>query len=124
MIPANPNGGLLAGNELGEALSAAHREELFIGGAVDHASEIVTLWRGNLESLGVPFSAFPPAGDGTVIDFGKFSVIDSGQTVRFGEYEAATEAILYEYDPVYRRRKAKQRRESEQTLGASIRRLR
>ena len=44
--------------------------------------------------------------------------------IRLGKYEAASDALLYEYDADYRRRKAKERIASEQGLGASIRRLR
>jgi len=36
----------------------------------------------------------------------------------------APEALLYEYDPAYRRRMAKARRASEQSFGAALRRLR
>jgi len=49
---------------------------------------------------------------------------DSGQTVRFGDYEAATDAILYEFDPEYRRQVSIDRQQSERTFGASLRRLR
>lgn len=107
-----------------KALAAKNRDQLFIGGTVDKASETVTLWRGNLDSLAVPFSAFPPSGDGIAPDFDDFAVTDGGQTVRFGKYEAAADAILYEYDAEYRRQKSKERLASERTLGASIRRLR
>jgi DNA-binding Xre family transcriptional regulator len=116
--------GFLPIDELAEVLKAPNREVLFIGGAVDQGSETITLWRGNLESLVVPFAAFPPAGDGTAADFNDFSVIDHGQTVRLGAFEAATDAILYEYDPKYRRRKTKERIASDQGLGPAIRRLR
>lgn len=44
--------------------------------------------------------------------------------IRLGKYEAASDALLYEYDADYRRRKAKERIVAEQGLGASIRRLR
>ena len=47
-----------------------------------------------------------------------------GQALRFGEYEAATDAILYEFDPAYRRRLNKHRRATDKGLGASLRRLR
>ena len=110
--------------ELAEALSADNRHELFIGGTVDKESETVTLWRGNLEALVVPFSACPASGAGVAPDFDDFAVTDYGQTVRFGKYEAAADAILYEYDADYRRQVAKARLKSERTLGASIRRLR
>lgn len=118
------DGGFLPSVELGEALAAANRRDLFIGGTADSDSETITFWRGDLDSLIVPFSAFPTSGDGIVPDFGDIAVIDYGQSVRMGPYEAAVGAILYEYDPEYRRRKTKERLRSERTLGASIRRLR
>jgi DNA-binding Xre family transcriptional regulator len=95
-----------------------------IGGSVDQVSRTITLWRGNLTALTVPFSAFEKSGDGTEPDFDQFSVADCGQTVRLGEYEAAADAILYEFDPEYRRRISQERRRSEQSFGASLRRLR
>ena len=49
---------------------------------------------------------------------------DFGQTVRLGRYEAAADAILYEFDPDYRRRISRVRKQSERTFGASLRRLR
>ena len=112
--------------ELGEALSAENRSELFIGGSVDHQSETITLLRGGgkRRSLTVPFTAFEPSGTGTRPDFHRFSLTDCGQTIRLGDYEAAADAILYEYDPDYRRRIHKERKRSEQSFGASLRRLR
>ena len=111
-------------SELSEVLSAENKADLFIGGTVDQDSETATLWRGNLEALTVPFSAFQPSGDGIAPDFAKLSVDDCGQTVRWGEYEAAADAILYEFSPEYRRRIKKQRQASERSFGASLRRLR
>ena len=117
-------GGFLPPEELAVVLEAENRAELFIGGSVDHATKTMTLWRGNLKPLTVPFSAFEKSGDGVAPDFQDFSVRDYGQTIRLGDYEAASDAILYEFDRAYRRRIAKKRRESEQSLGASLRRLR
>jgi hypothetical protein len=31
-------------------------------------------------------------------DFSAFSVVDSGQTIKLGDYEAATDAVLWEFD--------------------------
>jgi DNA-binding Xre family transcriptional regulator len=118
------NNGFLPPDELAEALSASNAADLFIGGAIDSGNQTVTLWRANLEPLTVPFSTFPPSGDGIQPDFEQFSVTDFGQTIRLGDYEAATDAVLYEFDPDYRRRIAKKRQQSEQSFGASIRRLR
>ncbi|MBW3543098.1 MAG: helix-turn-helix domain-containing protein [Planctomycetes bacterium] len=120
----SPEGAFLPPEELGEALAADNRVDLFIGGSVDPATATVTLWRGNLEPLMVPFAAFEPSGDGTQPDFDEFAVTDSGQTIRLGDYEAAADALLYEFDPVYRRKASRDRRLSERSFGASVRRLR
>lgn len=118
------NDGFLSSEELGEVLVAENRDNLFIGGTVNPSSKTVTLWRGNLSSLTVPFSAFEPSGDGTKPDFSHFSVTDYGHTIKLGDYEAASDAILYEFDTEYRRELARQRRASEKSFGASLRRLR
>jgi DNA-binding Xre family transcriptional regulator len=111
-------------DELAEALDASNSADLFIGGSVDPASQTITLWRGTLEPLTVPFTAFEKSGDGTKPDFTQFAVTDSGQTIQLGDYEAAADAILYEFDPEYRKRINKEREQSEQSFGASLRRLR
>lgn len=118
------DGGFIAAEELVKVLEAENRPNLFIGGIVNQVTETITFWRGNLKSLTVPFSAFEKSGDGTEPDFNKFSVIDCGQTVQLGDYEAAVDAILYEYDPEYRRNITKKRLQEEQSFGASLRRLR
>jgi len=111
-------------DELAEALHAENAADLLIGGSVNADNQTITFWRGNLEPLTVPFSAFETSGDGISPDFTAFSVTDSGQTVRLGEYEAATDSLLYEFDPEFRRRMAKHRQQSERSFGASVRRLR
>lgn len=123
-IAFTTNGGGLPAEDLADVLEAETRSDLFIGGSVDHATETITFWRGHLKPLTVPFCAFAKSGDGLEADFQKFSVIDCGQTVRLGDYEAAVDAILYEYDPEYRRRMAKKRLQADQSFGASLRRLR
>ena len=116
--------GFLPPEELAEVLVAANKAELFIGGVIDPDSATMTLWRGNVEPLTVPFTAFPPSGDGIVPDFSAFAVTDYGHSVRLGAYEAATDALLYECDPAYRRRIGRARRQEERSFGASLRRLR
>ncbi|MGO8751999.1 MAG: helix-turn-helix domain-containing protein [Thermoguttaceae bacterium] len=118
------NGGFLPPEELAEALFAENKSYIFIGGTVDSENEVVTLWRGDLKSLAVPFRAFASSGDGVEPDFKAFSVMDYGHTVRLGEYEAAADAILYEFDSDYRKMLSKQRLESERSFGAALRRLR
>lgn len=118
------DGGFIPAEELAEVLEAENRANLLIGGFVNNATQTITLWRGNLESLTVSFSAFEPSGDGTDPDFNSFSVIDCGQSVKLGDYEAAVDALLYEYDPEYRRAMSKKRLQNDQSFGASLRRLR
>jgi len=116
--------GFLPPVELAEVLAAPHKADLFIGGIVDDDAKTLTLWRGDLTTLTVPFTAFPPSGDGIIPDYSAFAVIDYGHTVQLGAYEAATEALLYEYDPRYRRRIARERRKEDRSFGAALRRLR
>jgi DNA-binding Xre family transcriptional regulator len=118
------NASFLPPDQLAEVLGADNRPDLFIGGSVDPATKTISLWRGSLEPLAVPFSAFEKSGDGVEPEFERFAMTDFGHTVRLGEFEAAADALLYEFDPEYRRRIAKERRASERSLGAAIRRLR
>lgn len=114
----------LSADELAEVLQAENRADLLIGGVVNNTTHTITFWRGDLKPLTVPFSSFEKSGDGTEPDFDKFSIIDCGQTVQFGTYEAAVDALLYEHDPRYRRAIAKHRLAEDQTFGAALRRLR
>jgi ribosome-binding protein aMBF1 (putative translation factor) len=51
-------------------------------------------------------------------------VIDHGQTLRLGAYEAATSAILYSFDAEYRRRAKKKALKQDNSFGGALRRLR
>lgn len=118
------DGGFIREEELAEVLESENRDNLFIGGFVNKTNRTITFWRGNLDSLTVAFSAFEKSGDETKPNFDDFSVIDSGQTVKLGSYEAAVDAILYECDPDFRREVSKKRLQEERTFGAALRRLR
>jgi len=111
-------------NELVEVLKQPNRADFCIGGSVEPEHQMVVLVRGILDVLPVPMEVFKPTGDGIEPDFDDFEVIDYGQTLRFGRYEASFDAVLYEMDEDYRRRLNKQRTMDERTLGASLRRLR
>jgi hypothetical protein len=115
------DGEFIQAAELAEVLQSNHCANLLIGGFVNDANKTITLWRGNLESLTVPFSAFPKSGNGTGPDFTSFSIVDCGQTVKLGDYEAAVDAILYENDVEYRREIAKKRRRRKSERPASQR---
>jgi hypothetical protein len=110
-------------DELRSVLRLADRKDR-IGGIADEQSKTLTLWRGNLDPVVVPLEAFPPTGNNIRPEFDKFSVMDYGRTLRFGEYESAADVVLYECDSDFRRRLNQTRFAKEQTLGASIRRLR
>lgn len=110
--------------ELAAVLADDRRNDLVIGGIVDHLSKNLILWRGSFESLPVPFAAFAPSGKGVVPDFEQFRVTEYGQTIQLGPYEAATDSLLYDFDSEYRRRIGKERRKSDQSFGAALRRLR
>ena len=114
----------LVDEELIEAVARNDALDRLIGGSVDLKAKTLTLVRGNLEAVIVPFASFQQSGDGTKADFTRFSVTDYGRTVALGEYEASADAILYEFDPDYRRRLNKQRRQDERSFGASLMRLR
>lgn len=110
--------------ELAEVFVAPNRDELFIGGIVDRQDRVVVLYRGDMEPLLVPTTWFEPSGNGVEPDFASFEVTDFGQTIRLGRYEAAGDAILYEFDPEYRRRARKRLRATDNSFGACLRRLR
>jgi hypothetical protein len=112
------------GHDLLEALTAPHRDDLFIGGAVDHDAKAVVLVRGNIETVVVPFSWFRASGDGTKPDFDDLEITDCGNTVRLGSYEAATDAVLYDFDPDFRKRVKANRLKQDDSFGACLRRLR
>jgi hypothetical protein len=110
--------------ELPTALSGKDAADRFIGGAADAASKTLALVRGNLATLVVPFAHFKASGDGTKPDFSKLSLADYGLTIALGEYEAAADGILYEFDTAYRQKLRKERLKTDRSFGASLRRLR
>lgn len=121
-----PGGGvrLLSTAELADVLGAEHPEDYFIGGVVDQDNKALVLYRGNLERLVVPLSWFRSGRGSPRPNFDDFEVIDSGQTIRFGEYEAAADALLYDFDPRARRRMKDAELEKDESFGGALRRLR
>ena len=110
--------------DLLEVLNTAEPKDFIVGGMVDQFANSLTLYRGDFSRLTVPLSIFEPTGAGTEIVPSDFEVIDCGNAIRLGTYEAATDAIFYESDPEYRRRHRRQLQAEEKTFGASLRRLR
>jgi DNA-binding Xre family transcriptional regulator len=115
---------LLPTDELREVLASEVRADLFVAGVVDAAAEVVVLYRGNLEPVIVPLAWFIRRNPSPRPNFRDFRITDYGQSVRFGKYEASSDAILYAHDPDYRRRAKERRLRQDNSLGACIRRLR
>ncbi len=115
---------VLAFDELFEVLGSEHRANLFVGGAVAPAAKSVVLIRGNLTALAVPFSWFVARPNGPKPDFSDFAIIDSGQTIKLGDYEAAADAVLYEFDGEFRKQERKRRISMDKSFGGALRRLR
>lgn len=115
---------LLPPKELLEVLQAKNRDELFIGGAYDSRGRVIVLYRGSVEPIVVPLDWFKEQDGQLRANPRKLSVIDYGQTVKLGDYEAGADAILYEFDEEYRRRAKKRFIDSDPSLGGAIRRLR
>lgn len=82
---------------LQEVLLAENRESLVIGGYANTDQCEVVLWTGKLKRFVVPFFEFETSGTGLEPDFENFSVIDYGQTLKFGEYEATVESLEMYY---------------------------
>ena len=114
---------LLASDELAEVLSSENRRDLFVGGSVNRSEDVVVLYRGSFDRLSVPLAWFRRASD-VEPNFDDFAVTDFGQTVRFGGFEASTDAILYDFDPDYRSLMKQRQLALDDTFGGSVRRLR
>ncbi len=116
---------MLPPDELMDVLLAPEEEshDLFIGGSFDPISETLTLTRGDLEKIVISIAMLVPSGKAAP-DPTRLSIEDYGNTVRLGEYEAATDAVLYQVDSDFRKRQNAKRREREKGFGASLRRLR
>jgi hypothetical protein len=114
---------LLPADDIAEVIASSNRDDLFIGGTLDLADGTLVLYRGNLEPFIVPISWFNLP-KGLRLSGEDFEVIDFGQTVRLGAIEAATEAILYEFDADARRRAKLRSRANDSSFGGALRRLR
>jgi helix-turn-helix protein len=111
-------------DELAEVLGSDKRADLFIGGEVISGRSEILFYRGNLEPITVPLGWFTPRPGSPDPDAAQFAVTGYGQTVCLGDYEASTDAILYEFDEDYRTRAKKRALEQDSSLGGAIRRLR
>ncbi|HEX8359461.1 MAG TPA: helix-turn-helix transcriptional regulator [Longimicrobium sp.] len=111
-------------DELIAILDSPRRKDLFVGGVVDSIDRVLILYRGDLDRVVVPFNWFTEKPATVQPAFDSLEIIDYGQTVRLGSYEAATDAILYEFDPDFRRRAKQMELRRDESFGASLHRLR
>ncbi len=110
--------------ELVFALGHPRRADRIVAGVASQEDETVVLYRGNLQPLRVPMSRLRARSGGAIPDLSSLAIIDFGQTVRLGKYEASVDAILYELDPAFRKYAKANRVQRDNTLGGAIRRLR
>ncbi len=110
--------------DLLDAIAISERNTLIIGGVADPATKTITVYRGDLTRITVPFSIFKPTSSGNCPNFDELSVIDYGHAIRLGRYESSADAIFYDGDPVFRKKLKDRRREEDRTFGACLRRLR
>jgi DNA-binding Xre family transcriptional regulator len=115
---------LLPHGDLFAVLTSEQPEDRFVGVAADTEAHAVILLRGNLEPLLVPLSWFRQAPSLTKPNLDDCEITDWGHTVRLGEYEASTDAILYAFDRDYRKRAKARQVEQDDSFGGGLRRLR
>ncbi|MCH7843818.1 MAG: helix-turn-helix transcriptional regulator, partial [Chloroflexi bacterium] len=88
--------------------------------SLNHLSE----FPGPPQPITLPLSWFEAGPNSPQLDPDDFEVIDFGQTIRLDKFEAGTEAILYEFDPLFRRRDKEQRIDADESFGGALRQLR
>jgi hypothetical protein len=114
----------LSPRQMFEVLTLPDAKKYLIGGVVDPQTGTLTVYRGDLSTVTVPLSVFKPTGTGLRPDPTDFRIIDGGQAIRLGSYEATADVIFYEGDPDYRRQLNERRKAQERGLGPALRRLR
>lgn len=119
-----PHDGALPVEQISAIIKNKNSKDYVIGGQVDKMTHTVTLIRGDLSKLAVPFSTFRLSGTNVKPNFTKFVIEDSGQTLKFGDYEASVDSVLYEFDPLYRSKKKTELAKKDKSFGACLRRLR
>ncbi len=89
-----------ANEELFEIIStdSEKKRELVLAAAVDWKTRSVKVVRGDLSQLSVSFDAFAPAPTGVNPVFENLAIIDFGQTIQFGDYEASADSLSNELE--------------------------
>jgi hypothetical protein len=85
-----------------QRISGEEKRRYIQAGYADFTFQHLVLFRGDGTSVIAPFSMFEPTPNETP-DFHDLEIIDYGQTVRLGKYEASTRSILIDLDPEYKK---------------------
>lgn len=83
--------------QIEEIQTSDNAENLVIEMFVDHDEQkIILFFGGTTEQYGAEYSfdVFEPSGNGTIPDFTDAEIIDFGQSLRFGKYEAAVDSLF------------------------------
>lgn len=123
IIEVNPKS-FLSKERIAEVLSSGNPSDLAIGCRLVSKQHMIIVVRGDLSLLAVPYKTFRKTGIGTKPDFERLKIVDCGQTIRLGEYEASIDSLLYEFDAEYRKRHRARILAAEKSFGASLKRLR
>ena len=115
--------GLLPEDQLFAVLAEEHPEDYFVGAGYNEDDDAVVAYRGDLRTVTVPLDELEP-NPRNKPDPTDLEIVDWGQTLRLGDFQVPADAILYERDPDFRRRRRARRREFDDSFGGSIRRLR
>lgn len=89
---------MISKEEIQEVLKHKNSDKFLIGVDVKSETNEIKFLTGDNREVVVPFSLFKISGDGTKPDFSDVSIIDYGQTVKLGVYEASVEAVLSEVE--------------------------
>jgi len=84
-----------------QKLSIIEKRRYFQAGYADFINQQLILFRGDGTAVIAPFSMFQPS-PVNAPDFNDLEIIDYGQGVRLGSYEASTRSILIDLDPEYK----------------------
>lgn len=86
----------LTDEEIQEIESLPNPQDYAIRADVIINSRTLLIQRGDGSLIKAPFDIFEPTGNGIIPSFLDFEIIDYGQTLRLGLYEAAFDAVIEE----------------------------
>jgi len=84
----------LPSEQIKELVRAPNKHELFVFGVLCQDVNLLSVFAGDGKIIDINLDIFEPSGDGTTPDFDRFEIIDYGQTLKFGNYEASSRTIL------------------------------